>query len=247
MGLADKAARQEAGEEPFKLLEFDLVKFNSILKRGLCSGMGDVGGKGKMCIEAAICTVLGEEEHGDRPTCVHPDIADFKIYLNDGGTWPSDKARSAGLQDLGVAQLGTKDLKRFSRFNAMLEDRLEKAFRKRYQAARLETFIEEELDTKDTPRLCALLLGAKPKNQFEKYFLDTMPAEFNPKGNMDWISIFDDAPFGITHEDTLKVAKIALGVLRDLDAPGIKLLKKLRRIQREDLAQATAKKKSKKG
>ena len=82
---------------------FDVALYDSILDRGLSSGLGSR--EGSMCIEAAICTVLGLE-HSDDPKCVAKSVRSFKICLNDK-KWSSKKARATGLRDLGLAQLGS--------------------------------------------------------------------------------------------------------------------------------------------
>jgi len=87
----------------FDVKTFDVKKFDSILSRGLSYGLGD--SSGQMCIEAAICSVLGMD-HGDDPQCVAKSVRSFKISLNDR-SWSSSKARAEGLRDLGLAQLGS--------------------------------------------------------------------------------------------------------------------------------------------
>src|SRR5690242_14226039 len=95
-------------------IAFDQVvpKFDAILQRGLCAGVGERDGQ--MCIEAAICAAL-DLPHGDDPVCVHPAIRRFKIHLNDAA-WSSPQARAAGLRRLGILQMGTDtgfDVSRF--------------------------------------------------------------------------------------------------------------------------------------
>jgi hypothetical protein len=87
----------------FKLSDFDVVKYDSILARGLSSGLGKP--KGQICIEAAICETLGLE-HGDDPKCVARAVRSFKIRLNDS-PWTTPTARAWGMHDLGIAQLGS--------------------------------------------------------------------------------------------------------------------------------------------
>jgi len=88
----------------FKLEEFDVEKFDSILSRGLSNGLGKAGES--VCIEAAICETLGLG-HSDDPKCVSEAVRAFKIKLNDS-SWSSPQARAKGLRDLGIAQLGSK-------------------------------------------------------------------------------------------------------------------------------------------
>jgi hypothetical protein len=90
-------------EKMFKLEEFDIKKFDSILDRGLCNGIGKQGSQ--VCIEAAICETLGLE-HSDDPLCVASAVRAFKIKLNDF-SWSSPESRARGLRDLGIAQLGS--------------------------------------------------------------------------------------------------------------------------------------------
>lgn len=95
-------------------MNFNIQKFDKILSRGLCSGVGDPNGQ--MCIEAAICATLGLP-HGDDPQCITKEIRSYKIRLNDS-PWSTPQARAAGLRDLGIAQLGSKgvvDGKEFTR------------------------------------------------------------------------------------------------------------------------------------
>jgi hypothetical protein len=86
-------------------LDFEAIipKFDAILARGLCSGVGDRDGQ--MCIEAAICAAL-DLPHGDNPSCVEPAIRSYKIALNDK-QWTSPKARANGMRNLGIAQIGS--------------------------------------------------------------------------------------------------------------------------------------------
>src|ERR1700689_1981484 len=85
------------------LKKFDVEKFDSILARGLSTGLGKRGEQ--VCIEAAICETLGLE-HSDDPECVSAAVRSFKIRLNDS-RWSSPIARANGLRDLGLAQLGS--------------------------------------------------------------------------------------------------------------------------------------------
>ena len=88
----------------FKLEEFSVEKFDSILSKGLSHGLGNPDSQ--VCIEAAICQTLGLP-HGDDPGCVSVAVRYFKIKLNDS-EWSSPAARAKGLRDLGIAQLGSK-------------------------------------------------------------------------------------------------------------------------------------------
>ena len=87
----------------FDVKQFSVDKFDAILARGLSNGLGKQDSQ--MCIEAAICNVMGLP-HSDDPGCVASTVRSFKIALNDK-QWSSPKARAEGLRDLGLAQLGS--------------------------------------------------------------------------------------------------------------------------------------------
>ena len=59
-----------------------IKKFDKILERGLCSGIGVPDGQ--MCIEAAIAQAM-DLPFNDKPKCVEPAIRTYKITLNDKG------------------------------------------------------------------------------------------------------------------------------------------------------------------
>jgi hypothetical protein len=80
-----------------------IEKFDRILSRGLCRGMGT--SDGQMCIEAAITQAL-DLPLSDVPNCVTQEIRDFNISLNVKG-WSSPHARAKHLRDLGIAQIGS--------------------------------------------------------------------------------------------------------------------------------------------
>src|SRR5882762_3359604 len=82
-----------------------IAKFDKILERGLCTGVGTRDGQ--MCIEAAICAAL-DLPHGDDPQCVEPAVRAYKIALNDAPYWVSPASRAKGLRDLGIAQIGSR-------------------------------------------------------------------------------------------------------------------------------------------
>jgi hypothetical protein len=83
---------------------FDKAKYDEILGRGLCTGVGE--STGQMCIEAAISQAMGLP-FNDEPACVLPVVRAYKIRLNDSARWKSAESRAAGMYDLGVAQLGS--------------------------------------------------------------------------------------------------------------------------------------------
>ena len=83
-----------------------IPKFDAILKRGLCAGLGTPNGQ--VCIEAAIALAMGLP-FSDAPTCVEKNIIVFKIALNDQ-SWSTEEARAKGLRNIGIAQIGSKDV-----------------------------------------------------------------------------------------------------------------------------------------
>lgn len=82
-----------------------IKKFDEILDRGLCVGIGNLDGQ--MCIEAAISCAMGLP-FGDDPECVAPAVRSYKIKLNDSYVWSSSASRAAGLRKLGIAQIGSR-------------------------------------------------------------------------------------------------------------------------------------------
>ena len=83
-----------------------IPKFDAILERGLCAGLGTPNGQ--VCIEAAIALAMGLP-FSDAPTCVEKNIIVFKIALNDQ-SWSTEEARAKGLRNIGIAQIGSKDV-----------------------------------------------------------------------------------------------------------------------------------------
>ena len=71
--------------------EDQLRTYDAVIARGLCQNVGQRDGQ--MCIEAAVCTMLGLP-HGDDPGCVSAAVRSFKIRLNDSA-WSSPAARAA--------------------------------------------------------------------------------------------------------------------------------------------------------
>ena len=92
------------------------TRFDKILERGLCAGIGNRDGQ--MCIEAAICASL-DLPHGDNPSCVDPAVRAFKIRLNDN-RWSSPEARAKGLRELGIAQVGSKGKIKSNEFSTLV-------------------------------------------------------------------------------------------------------------------------------
>ncbi|HVM91181.1 MAG TPA: hypothetical protein VMT67_00135 [Terriglobales bacterium] len=82
----------------------NVKKILALVDQGLSHGLGKPE-PGKMCVEAAVCSVL-EGRHGDDPACVGSAVREFKINLNDQN-WSTNAARAAGLRRLAIAQLGS--------------------------------------------------------------------------------------------------------------------------------------------
>src|SRR3989449_8977757 len=83
------------------------AKVLEVVDAGLIKGLGKPI-PGQMCVEAAVCFALGEP-HGDEPSCVGAAVRAFKIRLNDA-RWSSNAARTKGLRELAVAQLGSNTI-----------------------------------------------------------------------------------------------------------------------------------------
>ena len=82
-----------------------IEKFDKILERGLCNGIGSPDGQ--MCIEAAISQAMGLP-FGDDPECVAPAVRAYKIRLNDAYGWASPQSRAIALRNIGIAQIGSR-------------------------------------------------------------------------------------------------------------------------------------------
>ena len=94
-------------------------RFDEILTRGLCAGVGER--EGQMCVEAAICVAL-DLPHGDDPDCVEPAVRSYKIAINEAN-WSSPTARATGLRNVGIAQIGSKGVVDGSLFTARLSEK----------------------------------------------------------------------------------------------------------------------------
>ena len=83
-----------------------IPKFDEILSRGLCRGIGTLDGQ--MCIEAAVCASM-DLPFGDEPECVATSVRSYKIRINDA-KWESAYTRAKALRDIGIAQIGSKNI-----------------------------------------------------------------------------------------------------------------------------------------
>ena len=95
-------------------------KFDGLLARGLCSGVGSANGQ--MCIEAAITQALGLP-FNDEPECVAESVRRYKIRLNDTSRWISAHTRAEALRGIGIAQIGSKGVVDDKEFVRRLADK----------------------------------------------------------------------------------------------------------------------------
>lgn len=109
-------------EEPFreniKITKTLVKKLIVVINKGLSNGMGDPA-PGHMCVEAAVCYVLGYA-HNDDPECVYDSLRRAKIQLNDAAVWADEVDRAMGLRRLAIMQLNTISLD-WPKFNAPIK------------------------------------------------------------------------------------------------------------------------------
>lgn len=198
----------------FDVETFNVAQFDEILSRGLCKGQGDRDGQ--MCIEAAICTVLGLP-HSDDPKCVSKAVRSFKIALNDK-RWSSPKARAKGLRDLGLAQLGSKGVVDDEEFTARLTEKIIRVL--------LPTFVREFyhnnpdlLTAADFCEKDGTVEAARDLHRISTYVAyPVYAAAFYSLHR----TLCLDAYTGDKYLNL--VASLALEVLRELKSPGVSLL-----------------------
>jgi hypothetical protein len=97
-----------------KITKAQAQKVLSVVDKGLVGGMGKPI-PGMMCVEAAVSYAFGED-HSDEPTCVHNDLRNIKIELNDVWGWKNKKDRARGMRRLAIAQLGSVSNFNWTRF-----------------------------------------------------------------------------------------------------------------------------------
>lgn len=224
--------------------EETVAKFNAILSRGLCTGMGSR--YGQMCIEAAICTVL-DMPHGDAPVCVTPAVRRYKIRLNDSPRWLSPKSRADGLRALGLAQIGSAGVVDGAEFSRRLSEQtirvlIPDLFRR--FTDRPEMLAAADRCEKEGTRQAAADAGADASYATSNAAYAAYAAyaasyaafnaafnaayTFNASDASDAASAADnaDAAFpGVSPEYYLRLsAGLALDVLRELKSPGVALL-----------------------
>lgn len=203
-------------ETTFDLNTFDVQKFDEILARGLSHGRGDPNGQ--MCIEAAICNVLGMP-HDDDPKCVPSAVRSFEIGLNDK-RWSSPAARAAGLRDLGLVQLGSLgvvDDKEFvtrlakKLIQILLPKMIRQCFVSNVEAMRAADICEIEGSQQSARVMRDILRPTTAADAADAY---ATTAAYATAADAD----------AARDEYLTLAAKIALDVLRELNSPGIQLL-----------------------
>ena len=200
--------------------EFDVKKFDSILARGLSNGLGKQGSQ--VCIEAAVCEALGLP-HGDDPGCVANSVRSFKIRLNDS-RWSAEKARAAGLRDLGLAQLGSKGVVDGVEFMKRVAEKtirvlIPKIFKLTFptnKACLIAAARCAEEGTKEAAAAAAQV-GAAAAAAYAADAAAAYAAHAAAAAQVGAAAVAAD-------EYLILSAKIALEVLRELNSPGIALL-----------------------
>lgn len=210
----------------FDLKSFDVQKFDSILARGLCHGMGEQGSQ--VCIEAAICETLGLP-HGDTPQCVSEAVRAFKIILNDS-PWSSSKARAAGLRDLGIAQLGSKGVVDDVEFSKRLAEKtirvlIPTLFREMFPNNAECLAAAERCELEGTEAIAraaadvartAYAADAAAYAAYAAYAADAAEAAYAARTAAEVCDAVD--------KYLILSAKLALDVLREMKSPGVGLL-----------------------
>ncbi len=224
----------------FDLTTFDVQKFDSILARGLSHGKGDPNGQ--MCIEAAICNVLGMP-HDDDPKCVAKAVRSFKIGLNDK-KWSSPEARAKGLRDLGLAQLGSLGVVNDKEFVVRLAKKLiqiilpkmvRQCFASNVEVMRAADVCEVEGSQHSAIALRNILRSTAAYAAAAAAYAAAAAADAAYAAAADADAAYayaayayayaaDAAAPSIRDEYLTLAAQIALDVLRELNSPGIQLL-----------------------
>ena len=210
----------------FNVETFNIELYDSILLRGLSNGKGDPNGQ--MCIEAAICNVLGLP-HDDDPKCVAQSVRSFKISLNDK-KWSSPEARAKGLRDLGLAQLGSLDIVSDADFTTILAKKIiqilipklyRQVFPDNQKLLDLVDICEKE-GTKQSVNNASNAAYAAYSASNAAYSADYATDAANYASNAAHSA--DYASNAAHDEYLILVANLALEVLKELNSPGCKLL-----------------------
>ncbi len=207
------------------MIDFDIEKYDRVLSRGLCRGLGNPSGP--MCIEAAICYTLGLQ-HGDDPKCVAVTVRSFKITLNDA-YWSTPQARAKGLRNLGLAQLGSLGVVDDEVFTQLLLLRVIQKLVPEYlrenplkdivpeQFEQVQTLLDAEKYFRLTPfRNCLVMLYRLCEHarysRAKAYIYDIVYiTDFIPNNRDKYL---------------IMLADICLDVLKELQSPGCSLLSK---------------------
>ena len=189
----------------FDVANFNVNLYDSILAQGLSAGIGER--EKRVCIEAAICQVLGLP-HGDDPQCVAPAVRAFKIALNDKH-WSSPQARAKGLRDLGLAQLGSIDTINSAQFAKRLSEQTIRIL--------IPTLFREIF-----PNNSELLMHADRCEREGTCTADFAAAAAAAAYAND--AAYSDAAPDDADKYLILSAKIALDILKEMGSPGVTLL-----------------------
>ena len=195
-----------------------IPKFDAILARGLSIGLGKRDGQ--MCIEAAICAAL-DLPHGDEPDCVSRAVRNYKVTLNDKN-WSNTISRAVGLRNLGIAQIGSKDIVDDKEFTQRLAKKtisvlIPTLFREIFPTNRLcldAAFKCEKEGTKETANAAAV--DAADAAGYAAVAADAAYA-----ANASYATYFTaNASYAGRNKYLLLSASLALEVLQELRSPG---------------------------
>ena len=224
----------------FDVANFNVNLYDSILAQGLSAGIGER--EKRVCIEAAICQVLGLP-HGDDPQCVAPAVRAFKIALNDKH-WSSPQARAKGLRDLGLAQLGSIDTINSAQFAKRLSEQtirilIPTLFRELFSGNLKLLAHADRCEKEGTPTAAYVAADAATNSAAHAraavkraaYANDAAysAAATNSAAHADAAAYANDAAYSDAAPDDadkylILSAKIALDILKEMGSPGVTLL-----------------------
>lgn len=91
-----------------------MINFKAGIKRllklidaGLQDGAGEGDSPGMFCVQQAVNYTYLKNKNDQPFQCVHSELINLGISLNDAYGWSSDKARAKGLREFAVAELGS--------------------------------------------------------------------------------------------------------------------------------------------
>lgn len=201
----------------FQLDTFNVKEYDRILSKGLSKGLGKR--EDQICIEAAICQVLGLD-HGDEPGCVASSVRNFKIFLNDSN-WSTPKTRAEGLRNLGLAQLGSLGIINDNNFVKIISEKtikilIPKLFRNIFTDNLRCLEVADRCEKKGTAK--AAYAAANAANAAAK-------AAANAAVNAaKAANAAANAANTANDEYLILSANLALEILKELKSPGIMLL-----------------------